>query len=209
MRWILVPLLAWWLVATVPPVAAQAPQFSGDECVAAPRPRAEALALLDGEPTAAPGPLPAGVDPTEPADHPTTEAVAAAYRETLTCLYTGDLLRYLALFSDDYLRRLPAGARAELRAAVAQVPEGTPVADGTGNGVRPNAEVADAWLLGDGRVYAVCLVAWAAPQQVVVVRVVFVRVGDRWLVDDQDRGTTIDIPEQSGGGQEGSPPPRS
>ena len=195
MRWLVVLLLALSVAlagASTVLAADQERRFIGDECRVAPRPRAEAVALLEGPRIEEPGPLREGVDTVEPAEHRTVEELEVVFRESVTCLFGGDLLRYLALHSDDYLRRLPPDTRAELREVVAGLPEGTPEAAGE---VNINVEVADAWLLEDGRVYAVCLVAHKAPQQVVVLRLLFARAGDRWLIDDQDRVTTIDIPE--------------
>jgi len=105
-------------LVAVGPVAAQGatPVVPGpEECEVEPRTTDELLAFV-GTPEATPATdsgaegdteefvLPDG----EPADGDTRAAIAATMRETFACINGGDFLAALALFSDDFFRRLIA-----------------------------------------------------------------------------------------------------
>jgi len=122
--------------------------------------------------------MPAG----EPADEETIAAVTATLHEALACLNANDFLRFLALFSDDMLRLffaqdpLPPEAIPQLAA--------TPVAS------PPELwlgylEVHDVRVLPDGRVAALgeSYDPTQPPYGMGTDFAIFVKVGDRWLID--------------------------
>lgn len=130
-------------------------------------------------PTASPTPF-ASPDGT-PADDQTVEAITATMQEAVACFNAADLLRAFALFSDDYFRRLiPEGPVGE---AFTGFLTGAP-APVTQIGLHA---IQDVRMLADGRVGAlVTLVDPDAPSPEEADRrfVVFVMVGDRWLIDE-------------------------
>jgi hypothetical protein len=72
-------------------------------CDVAPRSTTEILTLA-GADSSETEPIPA-VPKGEPADPETTAAITAALGEMAACLTAGDMLRFYALHSDDWLRR--------------------------------------------------------------------------------------------------------
>jgi hypothetical protein len=122
--------------------------------------------------------LPAG----EPADPATVEAITATLREALACLNANDTLRFLALFSDDVVRiffaldPLPPEALPFLAASpVASPPEQR-------LGYR---SVHDVRVLPDGRVAGLGenYDPTEPPFGMGTDFAIFVKVGDRWLID--------------------------
>jgi len=122
--------------------------------------------------------MPAG----QPADPETVAAVTATLHQALACLNANDILRFLALFSDDMmalffaLDPIPPEALPQLAA--------TPVAS------PPELRlgylgVHDVRLLPDGRVAALgdSYDPTEPPYGVGTDFAIFVKVGDRWLID--------------------------
>ena len=89
-----------------------------EECLVTPR-STQALVALFATPAASPvGTAAAGPGPLEapagtPAPVETVVQAAAVYRESVACLNAGAFARAFALYSDDYVRRLLAGASAQ------------------------------------------------------------------------------------------------
>ena len=181
------PAVAGSPVAT-PPAAGEVP--GPEECRVAPRMAASVLAAGDPPPSPstvdpAATPLPAGV----PADESTVAAIRAAMREWAACANAGDPLRWTALFSDGYLRRLMADGAvftlsdeppAELPEFLARPPSPRPAAQW-----RAGPTVREVRALPDDRV-AATIEEDPASGSVEGGRVVlvFVRAGDRYLIDD-------------------------
>ena len=159
------------------------------ECRVAPRPPEEVLALLAGTPAAAASPtvgrlsavgseaeLPAG----EPADADTVAQIVATVRELIACNNAGQFARVFAFYTDGLIREAfgdPAMA-AQVATTFATPP---PVL------MTELLDVRGVRVLPDGRVGAV--IEDRDPRQTVAFFMIFVRVGDRWLVDGQ-----IDLP---------------
>jgi len=138
-------------------------------------------------PSGAPGGLPAG----EPADPATVAGITATIREVLACRNAGDLLRSLALYSDPFLRPLLAASGPLPPAAYARF--ATPQAIGPESWVALLA-IHDARLLVDGRAGAVVVVddpTAASGPRITADFLVFVRAGDRWLLDATIEGMAI------------------
>ena len=171
--------------------AADAP--APEECRVAPRSREEVLALLGdpagrtvesdvSEPIPAYEPiasLPRGV----PAEAGTISLIRATIRELNACENADDLFRGFALVTDGFLRSRPGGP-GEVGAAadmLATPPSPRPVGE---RSLMPT--VHDVRLLADGRVGAVvdgvATVAW--PDSGTTLWFVFVRQGDRYLLDE-------------------------
>lgn len=147
-------------------------------CEVAPREIEEILNLTVVAPTErlAIGPLPEG----EPADPATTTAITATLEEMAACLTAGQMLRFYALHSDDWLRRFAAQTEG-LTTLTTSTP---PLDDGD------RAVYLGPWhvqRLPDGRVMAATLLRVGDelrpdPNRVRVL--VFVRQDGRWLVDE-------------------------
>jgi hypothetical protein len=77
--------------------------LSSTKCDVAPRSTSEILTLADAgsSETASTNALPTG----DPADPATTGAITAVIEEMAACLTAGDMLRFYALHSDEWLRR--------------------------------------------------------------------------------------------------------
>ena len=181
---------------TAPPRAEQTPQPTPDEededipdpseCEITPR-TVEELRDLAATPVPATEPpdgaTPAAVSEGEPANPLVANAVAFTVRQAVACSNAGEWLRVLSLYSDGYLQRTAAtlgGFDEEyLRSLAAPQPprhDEMPV-------------VTDVVLLPDGRA-----AAWVVPDEEEAVfalsslegrlRVVFVAVEGRWLVDE-------------------------
>jgi hypothetical protein len=122
-------------------------------------------------------------------------AIAGTAREVVACSNAEDLLRRLALYSNDRLRL--------------DFPDGPPVPDVSATSLRPLPEaqrvalvsVEDIRQLADGRVSALVTVdtpagaahdsqAAAATYQQAVARLIFVREAGRWRVDGIDSDDT-------------------
>jgi hypothetical protein len=147
-------------------------------CDVAPRSTEEILTLaradsIETEPLPA---LPSG----DPADPATTAAITAVLREMAACLTAGDMLRFYALHSDDWLRR-SLGVVPGMALLTTSIP---PLDDGH------RARYLGPWhvqILADGRVMAAVLLAVGEdlrpdPSRTRVL--LFIHRGGRWLVDE-------------------------
>lgn len=160
------------------------------ECRAVPRSPQSVVAL-----TTLPHPHPSGGDGTPRADDPTSPdllagevdnaatiaGVRATAREAIACLNAGDVLRRLALYSDDGVRRVVDryGAPADVTLAGT-----TPVPLAVSQRVAL-VDVRDVQVLRDGRIHATVVQdAPADPRHEEPSTVIFVEHGDRWLIDD-------------------------
>ena len=183
------------LMAGTPGVRAQAgtPEAGLDvataaECTVAPRPEDELRALFrEAEATPIPSSLELAASPTPaiaptgtPADEQTVADVSATWRQFLACISAGDQARLFALFSDDMVRRqflvdIAFGVTEEalfdfLSATPVPLPQDQSIS------VEPFEDVR---VLSDGRV----AVVGPGEQGQGDVRV-FVKEGNRWLLDD-------------------------
>ena len=158
---------------------------SAAECTIEPRPEDELRALfrqaaatpvLDS-PEASPTPA---VPPTgDPADEQTVAEISATWRQFIACINAGDQARMFALFSDDMVRRqlfidIAFGVTEEaLFVFLAATP--VPLPDPS----VPVVAFTDARVLADGRVAVI------GPGELGRGDVrIFVKEGDRWLIDD-------------------------
>jgi hypothetical protein len=182
--------------ATSPGVPAAA------ECTVEPRPEDELRALFR-EVAATPipdipeaSPTPAVPPPGEPADEQTVAEISATWRQFIACIHAGDQARMFALFSDDMVRRqlyvdIAFGVTEEaLFDFLAATP--VPLAPDVGALFVP---IDDARVLEDGRV----AVIGPGEQGRAEVRI-FVKEGDRWVIDDWFELT------ESGTPADGTPP---
>ena len=171
---------SWALAGQATPGSADVPR--PEECRIAPRDTV-ALVELTGTPAAgeliparqraSQGEAPAG----PPAPPEIAAGIAATVRELAACANAGDQARALALYSDDYFRRLitsGGGFSPEYAEFLA-----TPQPIGADKWI-PAPMVSDARSLADGRSGA--FVATGAAEEIPFF--VFVPVGDRWLIDE-------------------------
>jgi hypothetical protein len=158
-----------------------------EECRVEPRSLAsfQALATPGAASTApaVPPEAPEGLPPGEPADAATAAAIGATVRELLACYNAGERLRIFAFYSDGFLR--------PLFGAPAPFSQGAYDRFATPQPVPPELRVAlvaigEVRLLADGRAGAVVTVddpnAATGPSTTSSF-LVFVRAGDRWLLD--------------------------
>ncbi len=155
------------------------------ECTVEPRSEDELRALFR-EAAATPvldspeaSPTPAAPPTGDPADEQTVAEISATWRQFIACINAGDQARMFALFSDDMVRRqlfidIAFGVTEDaLFAFLAATP--VPLPDPS----VPVIAFADARVLGDGRVAVI------GPGELGRGDVrIFVREGDRWLIDD-------------------------
>jgi hypothetical protein len=158
---------------------------SAAECTVEPRPEDELRALFR-EAAATPvldspdaSPTPAVPPPGDPADEQTVAEVSAAWREFIACINAGDQARMFAVYSDDMVRRqfvvdIAFGVTEDalfdfLAATPVPLPEQSV----------PVVPFTDVRVLADGRV----AVVGPGEQGRGDVRI-FVKEGDRWLIDD-------------------------
>ena len=151
---------------------------SAISCNVDPRSLTEILALTKSTPGASTPvrPLPGG----DPADPATTTAIAAVLREMGDCLTAGDMLRFYALHSDDWIRR----SLGETEGFATMSISTPPLADGD------RAVYLGPWhvrILPDGRVLAAVLLRVGEelrpdPDRTRVL--LFVHRDGRWLVDE-------------------------
>lgn len=117
----------------------------------------------------------------EPADEETVAGILATVRELVACRNLGDQLRVDALYSDDYFFRQAATSgppSAQFVDFLASSPVPVPEAQRAAiYGVR------DVQVLPDGRVRA--LIGLYFPPDDVAFLDVFVREGERWLIDEE------------------------
>jgi hypothetical protein len=147
-------------------------------CNVAPRSTAEILTLAGADPSET-VPIPA-LPSGDPADPGTTVAITAALGEMAACLTAGDMLRFYALHSDDWLRRSLAVVEG-MALLTTSIP---PLDDGH------QARYLGPWhvqILVDGRVLAAVLLVVGDelrpdPNRTRVL--LFVHRNGRWLVDE-------------------------
>jgi hypothetical protein len=152
--------------------------FPTTTCEVAPRSTAEILTLAEAtsDQTRSVLMLPTG----EPADPATTASITAVLREMAACLTAGDMLRFYALHSDDWLRR-SLGAVEGMAILTTSIP---PLDDGH------QARYLGPWhvqILADGRVLAAVLLVVGDdlrpdPNRTRVL--LFTHRDGRWLVDE-------------------------
>jgi copper transport protein len=165
-----------------------------DECTVAPRALEEFDALAQ---TPAPEEPPDATETGgEPADEATRAAITATARELVACSNAGDILRRLALYSDERLRfAYPDGPTRALE-MIAKSP--LPLAEADRVAL---VSVENVRLLTDGRVSARMTVdnpashthdprAAAATSQQEVARLIFIHEAGRWRVDETRREDT-------------------
>ena len=153
--------------------------LDGRDCEVEPRTIAEILALHESPPRDGSWiqPLPTGT----PAGPDMREEINALVREIEACMNAGDLLRYLALFSDDWLR-LPIDVETATAELAAKTP--TPVPEGR------RAAYIGPWhveILDDGRVLAAVLPTFEDEPNPDPSRTqvwLFIKHDGRWLVDE-------------------------
>ena len=167
--------------------SSDASPVSPTECTVPPRSRASLVALIEsapgvaralvsGTPVATPAPPTGGSS----VDAETTERVTAAAREFLACYNAGDLARLFALYSDDYLFAIwgglgePDASEANVAEQLRQLETTQPLPEEQQISLE---SVADVRMLSDGRVVAT--VTNSRKRSLAV----FVKVGDRYLVD--------------------------
>jgi copper transport protein len=162
-----------------------------EECTVAPRTLDE-IAKLGGQP-APPDPPNASESGDAPVDEATRAAIAATARELVACSNAGDILRRLALYSDDRLRFAYPDGPTQALEMIAQTP--LPVALEERVALTAVEEVR---ALDDGRVSARVIVdnpaththdpaATATPSQTEAARLIFVQEAGRWRVDETRR----------------------
>ena len=117
-------------------------------------------------------------------DIETVTEITAATNELLACVESGDVARTKALLSDDYLRRLELLAPSEGGRTNQDSPRTFVPLAATSEPI-PGIHVTDVRRLPDGRVTAQ-LTPYNAMDSGVIphFQYIFVRVGDRWLVDE-------------------------
>jgi hypothetical protein len=167
--------------------ATPAPTSTAMTCDVAPRSTAEVLSLAeaDSSETASTLALPTG----DPADPATTAAITAVIQEMAACLTAGDMLRFYALHSDDWLRRT-LGVVEGMAIQTISIPT---LDDGN------RALYLGPWrvqILADGRVLAAVLLVVSDelrpdPDRTTVL--VFVHRNGRWLVDETI--TSVRVPD--------------
>src|SRR5215218_2082376 len=156
------------------------------ECTVEPRSKDELRALLR-EASATPvldspaaSPTPAIVPTGAPADEQTVAEISATWRQFIACISAGDQARMFALFSDDMVRRqfLVDVAFGVTEDALFDFLSATPVPLPLDQSA-PIVPFADVRVLSDGRVAVV------GPGELGRGDVrIFVKEGDRWLLDE-------------------------
>jgi hypothetical protein len=136
--------------------------------------------VANSTPIADPGPYakPHGT----PADAETVAGVTTTIRQLIACVNAGDFLRFLALFSNDALRRYSADLGFPLDPTDELL---TP--DPTINDQIALGPIEDVLVLPDGRVSALALLPnqeSSSDGEDLNVQLIFVRQGDRWLIDE-------------------------
>ncbi len=179
------------------PVAARAqeatPAAVADECTVETRDLLPLFREIAGTPEASPEA--ATADPTPPtgipADEATVTAVTATVNELVTCVNAGYQFRWLFLFTDEYLRESLAGVvgnvdPADLPAiAAAAEAEMGPATPAVGADQTVVQEIRDVQVLADARVVATVVGGSVGnAQPATPAYFIFVRSGDRFLIDD-------------------------
>jgi hypothetical protein len=159
------------------------------ECQAEPR-SAESLQSITGSPEPSltaetEADLPQG----EPADTDTVAAIVAAERHLIACTNAGDFSRLLALLTDRAILSITSGTPTQEMIDIL-LSQATPEASDNQTSL---VQVRDVRILGPDRVGAIA--EWGiAADPAVVTEInfhVFVRDGDRWLLDDEVSGLPV------------------
>ncbi|HET8523443.1 MAG TPA: hypothetical protein VFL82_09425 [Thermomicrobiales bacterium] len=160
------------------------------DCQVAPR-ALESLIVVNGTPVgglSTPGASPTVIPATtgSPADPATITAIKATYREAISCLNAGQFARTVALYSDDYARRLILNAAGttnvnpQVIAAILATP--APLSPTQWTTIRAMGNIQQ---LSDGRVSAVIVTqkmqSTTGPEPRVVI---FIQQRGRWVIDD-------------------------
>lgn len=162
-----------------------------EECTVAPRTLEQITALAQGPaPQEAPNATESG---GVLADQQTTDAITATVRQMVACSNAGDILRRLAIYSDNRIHfAYPDGPTPALRAIAANP---LPLSQAERVGL---VSIDDVTRLDDGRVMARVIVdnpanhthdpkATTAPIQQEAARLIFVQEGGTWRVDETRR----------------------
>jgi hypothetical protein len=172
---------------------------SAAECTVEPRSEDELRRLFrEAAATAIPtspeaSPMPAIAPTGDPADAQTVAEISATWRQFIACISAGDQARLFALFSDDMVRRqfvvdIAFGVSED---ALFDFLSATPVPLPPDQSV-PVVPLDDARVLSDGRVAVI------GPGELGRGDVrIFVKEGDRWLLDDWFELTSSDTPAAS------------
>ncbi|MGH2613672.1 MAG: hypothetical protein ACRDJC_00395 [Thermomicrobiales bacterium] len=153
------------------------PRAEGRErCLVEPRSPVELLSLVGPPaetlivPVSSPRTRPYPAADLPPVESETISALTAILREAVACAAEGDPARLYALYSDDFLRRTP----------------GAPATQGNLIGLPTVPVWRGSWLWDDGRVGAVFSEPQSqpTPDRGNPTYVIFVKTGDRWLIDD-------------------------
>jgi hypothetical protein len=160
------------------------------DCQVAPRSLAS-LVVVNGTPVAelgTPAASPTAIPATtgSPAAPVTVSTIKATYREAISCLNAGQFTRAVALYSDDYARRLILNAAGttnvnpQVIAAILATPAPLPVMQWTT--IRAMGDIQQ---LSDGRVSAVIVTqkmqSATGPEPRIVI---FTQQRGRWVIDD-------------------------
>ena len=159
------------------------------ECTVAARTAAELEAIVATPAAATPEATPselAEMPEGVPADAATVAEVLSTLREAVACINTGDDLKIIQFYSDDLIRRLLGNA------PLGQLEqEGTPVPL-TEEQMTELIAISGMVMLPDGRVAVVVTGDdHTNPAPATDTIFYFVKVGDRWLIDDFE--TSVDI----------------
>lgn len=169
--------------------AAQAPAGEAvppEECTTEPRPASFLADLIATpaavEPMTTATAIPEGTEPNEQ----TRQEITAVIRQLIACTNTGDLLRPLALYGDDYLRRvLNTQGQLTTEAAMELIaPLATPIAVTESFSTRL-VEIRDMRVLADGLVAAVVIsVPFGGGTFLDTDLLYFARADGGWIIDD-------------------------
>jgi len=155
------------------------------ECTVAPKTLDELQSILATPVAATPAasPVTTAMPSGTPADATTVAEVQATLREAVACINTGQTLKIVQFYSDNLLRRIFAGYPLE------QLTQGTPVA-GTPVPLSEGQQTELIAISGmvvepDGRVAVVVTGDnHADPSPASDTLFIFVKVGDKWFIDD-------------------------
>lgn len=175
------------------------------QCRTAPRSTSLLLALLAqstpaaATPSLVATPVPEALPNGRPADPGVTAAIVSTYLEATACSNAGDFARALSLYSDDNVQEImfSASVATGLDPMTIAMALSTPISSQVAQ-LTAIVSIGDVQHLPDGRVSAriVTKPAGAANSPGDPAVVVFVRQGDRWLIDEiiQAPGTATPAP---------------
>jgi len=150
--------------------------LAGFQSLATPGP-ASTVPTVEGQPTTLP--------PGSPADAATVAGITATIREIMACVNKGEVLRAFSLYTEGFLRPIfgagPPASPAFFTTFYNTL--STPQATNP-NGYVALVEVRDARVLDDGRAAAIVVTDDPANSPTMTTSfLVFVKSGDRWLLD--------------------------